>query len=265
MPKVGDKFEELVRIMFKLRSPRGCPWDREQSYKTIAAHTLEEVHEVLDAIDRHDFKALCEELGDLLLQIIFYAQIAAEDGYFDISGVIDAISKKLIHRHPHVFGNAKVSGSGEVLKKWEVLKKKEGKCSVIEGVPKGLPALLKAYRLGEKTSRVGFDWPDAEGILEKIEEEAHELHAARQSGDESGTDHEYGDLLFTLANLGRFLKIDPEGALRRAANRFMERFRYIENKARKSKRTLQSLSAKEWNKLWEDAKNRYASRVARRA
>lgn len=251
----GKKFEGLVEIMRRLRAPDGCPWDREQSYKDIAAHTLEETHEVLDAIDREDHDGLCEELGDLLLQILFYCQIASEEKKFDICDVVDAISKKLIHRHPHVFGGKKVSGSGEVLKNWEQLKKSEGKESVIEGVPKAIPALLKAFRLGEKTSRVGFDWQNAEGILGKIEEEAHELHEARQSKDPEKIDHEYGDLLFTLANLGRFLKIDPEGALRRATKRFMKRFKHLEEAAGQKKRALPSLSPEEWDKLWEEAKS----------
>ncbi len=258
MSETGTSFEELVEIMARLRAPDGCPWDREQSYKDIAAHTLEETHEVLHAIDQEDFKALCEELGDLLLQVLFYAQIASEEGRFKIDDVIDGIKKKLIHRHPHVFGDAKVSGSGEVLKQWEQLKKLEGKKSVVGGVPASLPALLKAFRLGEKTSRVGFDWPDADGILSKVEEEAHELHEARANGDESGIDHEYGDLLFTIANLGRFLKVDPEGSLRRATDRFMGRFKWIEDEAQKKGRELKSLSDKEWDTLWNEAKRHVA-------
>ncbi|MFA4874466.1 MAG: nucleoside triphosphate pyrophosphohydrolase [bacterium] len=254
MPETGKSFKELVGIMARLRAPDGCPWDREQSYKDIAAHTLEETHEVLEAIDRENFEDLCEELGDLLLQILFYSQIAAEEGRFTIDDVIDGIKKKLIHRHPHVFGKTKVSGSGEVLKQWEQLKKQEGKKSVVGGVPAGLPALLKAFRLGEKTSRMGFDWPNADGILAKVEEEAHELHEARVKGDASMIDHEYGDLLFTLANLGRFLKIDPEGSLRRAAERFMGRFRWIEERAEEMGRELRSLSDKEWDDLWNEAK-----------
>lgn len=254
MNNTGKKFEELVTIMSRLRAPDGCPWDREQSYKDIAAHTLEETHEVLHAIDNEDFDGLCEELGDLLLQVLFYAQIASEEKRFDISDVIDAISKKLIHRHPHVFGDTKVSGSGEVLKKWEELKKAEGKDSVLSGVPKALPALLKAFRLGEKTSRVGFDWQNADGILAKVEEEARELHEAREKGGEAEVDHEYGDLLFTLANLGRFLGFDPEGSLRRATDRFMKRFSWMEDQAKQNNLKLQSFSAKDWDDIWERSK-----------
>lgn len=254
MTDTGKKFEGLVEIMARLRAPDGCPWDREQSYRDIAAHTLEETHEVLDSIDRGDFDSLCEELGDLLIQIIFYAQIAREEKRFDIDKVIDGIKKKLIHRHPHVFGNAKVSGTGEVLERWEELKREEGKKSVLGGVPGALPALLKAFRLGEKTSRVGFDWPNVEGILEKIEEEAHELHVARGKADKEEIDHEYGDLLFTIANLGRFLGLDPEGSLRRAARRFIQRFKFIEQRAETEKREMKSLSPEEWDDLWEKAK-----------
>jgi len=242
--------------MARLRGPDGCPWDQKQSYRDIAAHTLEETHEVLDSIDKGDFEALCEELGDLLLQIVFYAQIAREEKRFDIDGVIDGIREKLIHRHPHVFGDAKVSGTNEVLERWEELKKEEGKKSVIGGVPAALPALLKAFRLGEKTSRVGFDWENIEGILLKIEEETHELHVARKSSeDKVSIDHEYGDLLFTLANLGRFLGTDPEGSLRRATERFIARFKFIEEKAEAGSKKLKSLSPEEWDKMWEEAKH----------
>lgn len=254
MSNTGKKFEELVGLMAKLRAPNGCPWDREQTYKTIAAHTLEETHEVLETIDRGDYDGLCEELGDLLLQILFYSQIATEENRFKIDDVIDAISKKLIHRHPHVFGETKVTGPDEVLKNWETLKKTEGKDSLLGGVPKNLPALLKAFRIGEKTSRVGFDWKDAEGILSKVEEEAHELHEARGTKDESNIDHEYGDLLFTLANLGRFLGIDPEGALRRANGRFMGRFKWMEDEMKRRGLKTQKLSDKEWDELWNRAK-----------
>lgn len=254
MSEIGKKFEELVALMARLRGPDGCPWDKEQSYKTIAAHTLEETHEVLSAIDREDFDGLCEELGDLLLQILFYSQIASEEKRFNIGDVIGAITKKLIHRHPHVFGDTKVAGSSEVLKKWEELKKSEGKDSVLGGVPKSLPALLKAFRLGEKTSRVGFDWQDVDGILAKVEEEARELHEARKKGDESEVDHEYGDLLFTLANLGRFLGIDPEGSLRRATERFMKRFTWMEKEAKGKNLTLAKISPEEWDKMWERSK-----------
>jgi len=254
MTDTGRKFDGLVELMARLRAPDGCPWDREQTCESIAAHTLEETHEVLDAIDRRDYDGLCEELGDLLLQILFYSQIASEEGRFTIGDVINAISKKLVHRHPHVFGESRVTGSDEVLKQWEHLKKAEGKKTVLGGVPKELPALLKAYRLGEKSSRVGFDWSNAEGIISKVGEEAAELAQARRSGTEADIDHEYGDLLFTLANLGRFLKLDPEGSLRRANERFIRRFSEMEKTAERQGRKLSSLSAKDWDSLWEASK-----------
>lgn len=254
MSNTGTAFEKLVGILERLRGPGGCPWDREQTYKDIAPHTLEEVHEVLDAIDRNDLDGLKEELGDLLLQIIFYAQIAKEEKKFTIDDIVESITKKLIHRHPHVFGETKVKDSGEVLERWEALKFEEGKTSVVGGVPKALPALLKAYRLGEKTARVGFDWEDGEGILTKVEEEARELHEARGTKDEGRIEHEYGDLLFTMANIGRFLGVDPEGALRKATERFIKRFKLMEDEINKQKKDMQKLSAKEWDALWENAK-----------
>jgi len=249
-----SKFNKLVDIMKKLRSPDGCPWDREQSYKDIATHTLEETYEVLDAIDRGDLNDLKEELGDLLLQIIFYSQIADEENQFNIDDVIEGISKKLIHRHPHVFGDTKANTSDEVVERWEMLKLKEGKKSVLGGVPKSLPALLKAYRIGEKTSRIGFDWEDTEGILSKIEEEARELHEARKNQDPQKTEDEYGDLLFTLANIGRFLKIDPETALRKATNKFITRFQFMEKIISEKKKNIDSLTPDEWDNLWKKAK-----------
>ncbi|MBI4126974.1 MAG: nucleoside triphosphate pyrophosphohydrolase [Deltaproteobacteria bacterium] len=257
----GTTFERLVEIMAKLRGPCGCPWDREQNYTSIVSHTLEEAHEVAEAIDRGDLDGLREELGDLLLQIVFYAQMASEEKRFTIDDVINGICDKIVHRHPHVFGDLKVTGTDEVLKNWEALKQKEGgtqKKSVLGGIPKALPALLKAYRLGEKTSRVGFDWTNAEGILKKIEEEVRELHEARGQKDEAAIDHEYGDLLFTLANCGRFLGIEPEGSLRRAADRFSKRFQWMERAATDQNRTLQSLTPEEWDDLWNRAKHEVA-------
>lgn len=251
---IGEKFERLVEIMAKLRAPNGCPWDREQTPQSIAPYLLEETYETLEAIDSGNVKEIREELGDLLLQIVFQSQMADEAGQSDIGDVIDAISNKLIHRHPHVFGESNVSGPEEVLQNWEKLKKKEGKKTLLGGVPKTLPALLKAFRLGQKSSRVGFDWKDAEGVLAKVEEEARELHEANKSGDKKEVEHEYGDLLLILANLGRFLDIDPETALRKATNRFIKRFNWMEEKIKAKKVEMNELSAKEWDDLWEEAK-----------
>jgi tetrapyrrole methylase family protein/MazG family protein len=252
--EIGEKFKRLIEIMAKLRAPDGCPWDREQTPQSIAPYLLEETYEALEAIDSGNTRETCEELGDLLLQIVFQSQMADEAKGFDIGNVIDAISNKLIHRHPHVFGESNVSGSEEVLQNWEKLKKKEGKKSLLGGVPKTLPALLKAFRIGQKSSRVGFDWKDAEGVLEKVEEEARELHEANKSCDKKEIEHEYGDLLLILANLGRFLDIDPESALRKATNRFIKRFNWMEKEIHKCGIEMDKLSPKQWDDLWEKAK-----------
>ncbi len=251
---IGKKFEGLVEIMKKLRAPDGCPWDREQTPESISPYLVEETYEVLDAIDSGKADDIKEELGDLLLQVVFHAQMQDEAGRANIAGVIDSISEKLIRRHPHVFGEEKVSGSGEVLQNWEKIKKTEGKKSVLGGVPKSLPALLKAFRLGQKASRVGFDWNDSEGVLEKIEEESRELHDAKKSGVKKDIEHEYGDLLFILANLGRFLDIDPETALRKATERFIGRFSWMESAIKERKLDMHKLSPREWDDLWCEAK-----------
>lgn len=251
---IGKRFEKLVEIMRKLRAPGGCPWDREQTPQSIAPYLLEETYEALEAIDKGDHENTREELGDVLLQVVFQSQMADEAGYMNVGDVIDSISNKLIRRHPHVFGDAKVKSSAHVLQNWEKIKKTEGKKSMLGGVPKSLPALLKAYRLGQKASRVGFDWTDVEGVLAKIEEEARELHEANKSGKKKDIEHEYGDLLLILANLGRFLEIDPETALRKATQRFIDRFNWMERKIAKKKLDMHELSPKEWDELWEEAK-----------
>lgn len=251
---VGEKFERLVEIMRKLRSPGGCPWDLKQTPRSISPYLLEETYETLEAIDSGNAKDVCEELGDLLLQVIFQAQMFSETAKLNIADVIDSISEKLVRRHPHVFGETKVNGADDVLKNWELIKKDEGKKSILSGVPKTLPALLKAYRLGQKASRVGFDWSDAEGVLNKIEEEARELHEAKKGGKPDEIEHEYGDLLLILANLGRFLEIDPETALRKATTRFINRFKWMEDEATKLGLDLHKMSAEELDKLWNQAK-----------
>lgn len=254
--ETGKEFERLVDIMSKLRGPNGCPWDKEQTYKDINPYMLEEVHEVMEAIDKGDFEALKEELGDLLLHVVFQAHLASEDGRFDIFDVIHGICEKITYRHPHVFGFANVKDSNAVVKRWEELKKAEGKDSFLGGVPANLPALLKAYRLGEKAHRVGFDWTDADGILEKLQEEVKELNEARKKDRHEDIEHEYGDLLFTLANIGRFLKINPEEALRKSSNRFMKRFQTMEKLAEERKIDMNKLSLEVWNELWEEAKSK---------
>lgn len=250
----GKKFEELVKIMATLRGPNGCPWDKEQSYKDINPYMLEEVHEAMESVDKDDMRGLKEELGDLLLHIVFHAQMASEDGHFDINDVIDGICKKMVRRHPHVFKGTRVKNSTEVIERWEKIKKDEGKKSILEGVPTTFPALLKAFRLGEKASRVGFDWTDFEGILEKLGEEIRELHEAKNRKRANEIEHEYGDILFTLANIGRFLKANPEEALRKSANRFIKRFQYMEKLAKKKKLDITGLTIDEWEDLWKKAK-----------
>lgn len=250
-----SSFEKLVEIMATLRGPGGCPWDREQTFQSITPHTLEETHEVIEAIEKKNYASLREELGDLLLQVVFYAQMAAEEKLFTIDDVAEAISQKLIHRHPHVFGDTKVAGSKEVLENWEQLKKKEGtKKRLLDGLPRSMPALLRAYRMGEKTSRVGFDWPNVSGILDKIHEETQELVEAQASKNQQHIEDEYGDVLFAVANLGRFLKVDPEGALRRASDRYQARFEWMEHKLAEQKREDHQLTLEEWDELWKQAK-----------
>jgi tetrapyrrole methylase family protein/MazG family protein len=253
--EIGKQFGRLVEIMAKLRGPDGCPWDKEQTYKDINPYMLEEVHEVMESIDNNDMDGLKEELGDLLLHIVFHAQMATEDNHFNINDVIDGICKKLVYRHPHVFANRKVKDSDDVIKKWERLKIDEGKKkSILGGVPPELPALLKAFRLGEKAGRVGFDWQEVDGIIDKLQEEVVELGEARANRDEAEIEHEYGDLLFTIANIGRFLKVNPEDALRKSTNRFSRRFKIMEKLADARKSDITDLKAEEWNNLWEEAK-----------
>lgn len=252
MANKGETFEKLIEILAKLRAPGGCPWDREQTYKDINPYLLEEAHEIVESVDRHDFDALKEELGDLLIHIFFYAGLAAEEKKFCAADVAQGAIEKLIRRHPHVFGDSKAETVSEVLENWEKIKQKEkNKASMLEGLPKAMPALVKAFRLGEKTSRVGLDWPDTKGVLNKIKEEISEMEAEPNEA-------EYGDLLFSLAQLGRFLKIDPETALRQACRRFIERFQWIEKETRGQNQSLQSLSAQEWDRLWVEAKRKTA-------
>lgn len=254
MTSIGKKFEALVQIMSRLRGPGGCPWDQEQTPKSAATYIVEEAFETVEAIEGGTTTEIVEELGDLLMQPVFQAQMVADTtAAFTIADVIDAITQKLITRHPHVFGETKVADSTEVLKNWEKIKsaEKPERDSILDGLPKGLPALLKAYRTGQKASRVGFDWKDMSGILDKIEEEARELHAA---GTPAEIEDELGDLLFTLANLGRFLKVDPEMALRKSTEKFIQRFRWVESQCKQKDTPLQDLSDSEWDALWNQAK-----------
>lgn len=260
MSSLGKRLENLVEILATLRGPNGCPWDKEQTYKDINPYLLEEAHEIVEAIDKSDFQGLKEELGDLLVHILFHCQLAREEGKFDMAEVMQGAAEKLIRRHPHVFGNeapCSAKTTQEVLSDWEKIKQQENKHkreSILEGIPKTIPALIKAFRLGEKSGRVGFDWPDQNGIVIKLHEELEELKEALQSRRSDAIEREYGDLLFTLANLGRFLKTDPESALRKASDTFTQRFQWIEKKAKKEGEALQDLTPEKWDLLWKEAK-----------
>jgi tetrapyrrole methylase family protein/MazG family protein len=249
-------FDELVDVMARLRRKDGCPWDREQSHESLKPYIIEETYEVLDAIDRKDDDELREELGDLLLQIVFHAQIAAEQSRFTMDDVAAAIIEKLKRRHPHVFGNLEVEDSREVLRNWEEIKKEEGKDSVLDGVPEGLPALLKAQRVQEKVRRVGFDWESIGGTFDKVREEIGELEKAVEGRDQAGIEDEFGDILFSLVNVARFLDINAEDSLRKTTKKFSHRFRYIENRIEeKGERPIEEYSLEELDVLWDEAKS----------
>jgi tetrapyrrole methylase family protein/MazG family protein len=251
-----DWFRELVEVMRRLRGEDGCPWDRKQTHASLRTYLLEETYEVLDALDREDYDALCEELGDLLLQVVFHAQIACEDGRFCIDDVCRNVVLKLIHRHPHVFGDAHAETPEEVMEHWERLKAKEAnhKGSVVKGIPDSMPALLQAYRLQEKASRVGFDWSEIDPVWEKVREELRELEEACRYGDQRSIAHELGDLLFAITNLARFLKVDPETALRECNKRFKRRFEHVEERAREEGLVMEETPLDKLDLFWEEAK-----------
>ena len=261
---IGKLFENLVAVQSRLRAPGGCPWDREQTHATLRTYLIEEAYEVLDAIERGTSEDLTEELGDLLLQVLFHADLAREHGAFDISDVITGIRDKMIRRHPHVFGDAKAETSGEVLKNWAQLKAREKQAagkgavlqqtSILDGVPRNLPALLEAYQVTRRAAQVGFDWEDVEGIFEKLEEEAKELRAALSATNRRAVEEEIGDLLFSVVNLARFLGFDPEVTLKHSNHKFKERFQKMEREALSSDRQLSKLSKQELDLLWVTAK-----------
>jgi MazG family protein len=312
MPTTGERFERAVQIMARLRAPGGCPWDREQTFDTIKPYTLEEAYEVLEAIDNRDWPELTGELGDLLLQVLFYSQMANEEGHFSVDDVLDRLSKKLVDRHPHVFGEVKADTSAEVLRNWEALKAEEKKKrlaarggkkadeaddvqtgdaqaddaqadngqtddvqSVLAGVSSKMPALMEAFKLSSRAARVGFDWPEMEGLFEKLAEETaelrEELKAVPVEGP-SGTgiagsgrpqvpsevrerlEDEVGDLFFVLVNIARYLSLDPESALRKTNRKFKRRFQWMEERLRASGRAPQQASMDELETLWQEAK-----------
>lgn len=255
--EAGRKFEQLVSIMARLRAPGGCPWDRKQTVDTIKSYLLEETYEVMDAIDQRDWPALAEELGDLLLQPVFFAEMAAESGLFTISDSLDAINEKLIRRHPHVFADAMAHTPEDVKARWDEIKKREKKsqhapaASVLDAVPRSFPALMESEKISHKAAGLGFEWPDISGVIKKLQEEAAELARAREDGDHEHVEHEIGDLLFTLVNLARFLKVDPEQALRKTNARFRQRFAYIEKQAGEA---ISSMPLERMEELWQEGK-----------
>jgi tetrapyrrole methylase family protein/MazG family protein len=254
--KNPEKFGELVSIMERLRSPEGCPWDREQSMDSLKTYLIEEVYEVLEAIEERDSGALREELGDLLFHIIFVSQIAHDEGMFDIWDVIGGVSKKMVNRHPHVFGEKEVSSPKEVERAWSDLKEKEktNRRSILDGIPRRLPALLMAYRITERASRVGFDWQKPGDVLSKLDEEIGELNQALASGHPKEIQDEVGDILFVLVNLARLTGSNPEDALRKTTQKFIRRFRYIEKALKRSGKSPKEASLDEMDRLWEEAK-----------
>lgn len=250
-------FEQLTDIMKKLRAPGGCPWDAEQTHESLTRYLLEETYEVIEAIDEKSPVHLKEELGDLLLQPVFHAAIAEDAGTFDIYDVISTLCDKLIRRHPHVFGNLEISSSEQQVENWEKIKKQEkgeGRRSALSGIPEHLPALLKAHKISEKASRVGFDWDHADKVFAKVMEELHEFEEAWAGGNQNRMEDELGDLLFAIANLGRFLALNPEEALRKTINRFQKRFSYVENELLAGGIAMQDATLEEMDTLWEKAK-----------
>ncbi len=248
----GDKFQNLYDIMARLR--KECPWDREQTHDSIKGATLEETYEVLEAIDQKNYNELKTELGDLLLHIVFHSVVAEGDKNFNIDDVIDSISDKLIRRHPHVFGNTKVNGTKEIVKNWEEIKLAEGRDFLLQGVPKNLPSLARAYRLQEKASKVGFDWEKKEDVWKKVIEEIEEMHEQEKAGTFEEFEKEMGDVFFALTNYARFLGVNPENALRRTNEKFISRFGYIEKKIKESGKNLIDSTLEEMDKYWEESK-----------
>ncbi|MCS6923999.1 MAG: nucleoside triphosphate pyrophosphohydrolase [Fimbriimonadales bacterium] len=253
--QVYEGFEGLVRVVAALRAPDGCPWDREQTHQSLKPHLLEEVYETLEAIDSSDPAALREELGDLLLQVLMHSQMASETGAFDIQSVVQYLTEKLISRHPHVFGEAHAETAEQVLKNWDKTKRaQKGRDSVLDGVPRAMPALARAQEISKRAARVGFEWDSIYGVLDKLREEETELRQAIETGDTARIESEIGDLLFTVVNIARHAKVDAEDALRRMVDRFTRRFQWMEAEAARQNRPLESLSAEEWEELWQKAK-----------
>jgi tetrapyrrole methylase family protein/MazG family protein len=266
----GEWFEKLVAVQARLRAPKGCPWDREQTHESLRTYLIEESYEVLEALESGNDAKFAEEMGDLLLQIVFHSQIAREEGRFSVSDVIREIHDKMIRRHPHVFGETKAKDSAEVLRNWEQIKSEErlraanknGGAkhgtpkaeSLLDGVSRALPATMEGFQLTRKAARIGFDWEDAEGVFEKMGEETAELQVALETKDRGKMEEELGDLLFATVNLARFLKLDPEIALRKANAKFSRRFRAMEKLSRERGQEFKKLPREEMEALWDTAK-----------
>lgn len=248
----AEEFNRLIRIMDDLRTQ--CPWDKKQTIQTLRQLTIEETYELADAITDNDWMALKEELGDLMLHLVFYARIGKEQGKFTLEEAISGICDKLIARHPHIYGDVKVSGEEDVKRNWEKLKLKEGKDSVLSGVPKALPSLVKAMRLQEKAKQVGFEWENKEQVWDKVEEEKKELFEAMANGDASRVEEEMGDLFFSLVNYARFLQVDAENALERTNKKFIDRFTRMEFLAREGGQQLHDMSLAEMDAIWDKIK-----------
>ena len=260
-PTAGEKLDRLIEIMARLRAPGGCPWDREQSFESIKPYLLEETYEVMDAIDARDWKGLAEELGDLLLQPVFFAQMAAEAGLFQIGDSLDAINEKLVRRHPHVFGDATAETAGDVKRNWDRIKTEEKKNAgesergLLQAVSRAAPALVEAQALSSKASSSGFDWSNPDQVLEKLHEELRELAEERRTGDREALAGEVGDLLFVLVNLARHLHVDAEQALRRTNAKFRSRFGYVERALAARGKTPKEATLEEMESLWQEAKD----------
>jgi tetrapyrrole methylase family protein/MazG family protein len=251
-----DKFQKLLDIMAALRSENGCPWDKKQTAETLKPYLIEETYELLEALDEGNPEGIKEELGDLLFQIVFHCRLAEERGEFDMKEVIEKISDKMIARHPHVFGDSRFETSDEVVRQWQERKKEEGKLkeSILEGVPKELPSLLRAHRLQARAAKAGFDWEEVEDVLKKLDEELKEFKAVIGSKDRRKIEDELGDIFFVLVNVSRFVGVNAEEALRKTISKFISRFRYIEMKAADVGRELSDMTLEEMDALWNEAK-----------
>ncbi|MEY3619805.1 MAG: hypothetical protein RLZZ391_171 [Bacteroidota bacterium] len=252
--KVADSFLELVEIMDTLREK--CPWDKKQTIQSLRSNTIEELYELIDAIIEEDWEGIKEELGDILLHVLFYAKIGTEQGHFTLQDSIEAISKKLIHRHPHIYGDVQVQNEEDVKRNWEQLKLQEGKTSLLAGVPNSLPAMVKAFRIQQKVKQVGFEWENKEQVWDKVEEEIGELKAEIDANDQEKMEAEFGDVLFSMINYARFLNIDPESALEKTNKKFKHRFELMETYAKENGLDLAKLSLNEKEAIWQSMKTK---------